>query len=120
MPRHKDMDIATCPVTGEKIIDIGRNGVTKRSNYAEAWFVLCDGSRMRVAMSRNAKKHLTEKQADAIMNGVRKEWEDSIRSKAIPKDEKERRLARIRGTGYSEVLAREGETIVEKAENIRI
>ncbi len=108
------MKVLNCPVTGEKILTIGANGVMKRENYAEAWFVLSDGSRMRVAMSKAAKKNLTEKQADALFKGISKDWNDSIRGKVLPKRQKDVQIGRLNKLTYKRVEEKDRVMITKK------
>lgn len=108
------MNVLHCPVTGQKILTIGSGGVMKRENYAEVWFVLSDGSRMRVAMSKEAKKNLTEKQADTLFKNINKEWSDSIRGKVLPKKKKDIQMARVGKLTYHRVEEKDRVMITKK------
>ncbi len=105
-----------CQITGEKILTIGNNGVTKRENYVEVWFELSDGSRMRVAMSKNAKEQLKEIDADEVYRKIKKEWSDAIKNKIIPAKQKALQLARINKLTYKNVEGRAG-VIINKQKN---
>lgn len=111
------MKILYCPITGEKILTIGADGVRKRENYADVWFNLSDGSRMRVAMSKNAKKQLKESDADEIYRIIKKEWADSIKGKVLTKKTKDLQLERIDKLEYATVEASAG-IIIKKQKNV--
>lgn len=93
-----------CPITNEVIINTSKNGLVQRSNYSEIWFKLSDGSRMRVAVSKNAKNNLTEKQADEIFNEIQKGRINRLKSKALKIKVKEKQLKRINGTKVEAIL----------------
>lgn len=107
------MKILNCPITGEKILTIGANGVMKRENYAEVWFHLSDGSRMRVAMSRNAKEQLKESDADELFGKIKKQWTDGLKAKKIPEKIKKNHLGRMEKLTYEKVEGAAG-IIIEK------
>ena len=98
------MDITLCPITGEKIIAITNRGVTRMSNYSEVWFDLTDGSKMRLQISVNGKKNLTEKILDEVFLNIKKEMENSTRSKALPAETMERYLEKIKNLDYKKVF----------------
>jgi hypothetical protein len=108
------MNILTCPITGEKILTIGPGGVRKRENYAEVWFTLSDKSRMRVAMSKNAKAQLKESDADELYRKIKKGWTEAIQAKVLPKKQKELQLSRIDKLTYHAVEAKAGILIDKK------
>jgi hypothetical protein len=108
------MNPINCPITGEKIISIGSNGVRKRENYAEVWFHLSDGSRMRVAVSKNAKAQLKEADADEVYRKIKMGWTESIQSKVMPKKQKDIQLARIDALTFSKVETKAGILIDKK------
>jgi hypothetical protein len=108
------MDAIHCPITGEKIISIGANGVRKRENYAEVWFKLSDGSRMRVAMSKNAKAQLKESDADEVYRKIKQGWTEAIQSKVLPAKQKTAQLSNIDKLTFSKVETRAGILIDKK------
>jgi hypothetical protein len=112
------MNILYCPVTGEKILTIGSNGVMKRENYAEVWFNLSDGSRMRVAMSKNAKDQLKEIDADELYKKIKKGWSDAISAKVLPAKQKALQLARINKLAYQKVEVNSGVLITKKQKDV--
>ena len=111
------MNILKCPVTGEKILTVGANGVMKRENYSEVWFVLSDGSRMRVAISNNAKKNLKEKEADELYATIKKDWAQVIKSKTLDEKTKKKQLKRIDNLTYLSVESRDG-LIIKKQKDV--
>ena len=95
-----------CPITNEVILRITPNGIVQRVNYCEVWFKLSDGSRMRVAMSKNAKKNLKQAQSDELFSSIRNTRLNKIRGKSLPKEVKERQLARVEKCKYTELIDR--------------
>lgn len=112
------MKILNCPITGEKILTIGAKGVMKRENYAEVLFSLADGSKMRVAMSKDAKKTLTQKSADKLIQKIKGEFTEVIESKDIPIEEKTKQLERITKIDYTKIEDKKGLIINIKQKNV--
>jgi hypothetical protein len=108
------MNILQCPITDEKILSISSNGVRRRENYTEVFFYLTDGSRMRIAMSKNAKDNLTEKQADDFIKKIKYEWKTGLNNKVLEKEMKKIHLRRIEKMGYNKIEDRNGIILQKK------
>jgi len=67
---HKDM-------TFTQVID-GKEQLRFSPKYTEEEFLLNDGSKMRVALCMDCKKHLTEKHHRNIMKCIIKGWQKDV------------------------------------------
>jgi hypothetical protein len=63
---------------------------------------------MRIALSKNAKKNLKEKQVDEFFEKLRKERLNNLNRKAIDEKKKDTQKMRIKNIGYTEVIDRGG------------
>jgi len=102
------MNYLKCPITGETILKITPKGIFQRVNYSEIFFKLNDGSKMRIAVSKNAKKSLTEKQADDLFSKINKDRINRIKTKALDEDVKNKQLKRITDLKYNLIEDRGG------------
>ncbi|HBI50259.1 MAG TPA: hypothetical protein DDY21_00195 [Candidatus Moranbacteria bacterium] len=108
-----------CPITNEVILKITPNGIIQRVNYCEVWFSLDDGSQMKVAMSKNAKKNLKKSQTDELFSKINIERRNKILAKVITKEKKEEQLSRIDKSNYSDVKDKIGILVkIDKNEKI--
>jgi hypothetical protein len=103
-----------CPITNEVILKITPNGMTQRINYCEIWLHLIDGSRMKLAISKNAKKNLKQSHIDEIFAKIKADRLNRIRGKALPAKVKAIQLARIEKTDYREVIDKAKSLIKKK------
>lgn len=108
-------NILNCPVTGQKILSIGPRGVMKRENYAEIFFILSDGSRMRVAVSKAAKRQFKQADANKIFQQISKDWQNNIKTKVIDKARKDKQIARVQKLSFVAVEDRGGVLIGKEA-----
>jgi hypothetical protein len=87
----------TCPICDATIYTADR----KRENYAEIWFDLSDGSKMRVCVCSNCLARLDEKMTDdlfaKIQDGFNKELNQNPTSK-------KKHFDRVKNLKYKEVF----------------
>jgi hypothetical protein len=102
-----------CPISGEKILAVSGRGVVRLSNYAEIWFELSDGSKMRMAISKNARKDIGELKVNEIFAKIKTDMLNSVKSKVLDVKTSKKQLARINKLTYTKVFDRE-KTYVEK------
>lgn len=95
-----------CPFTDETIMKITPRGIFRTPLYSEVFLELTDGSRMRIALSKNAKKNLKVKQVDDFFEKLRKDRIKRVKSKVLTKETREKHLSRINKVEYKSVFDR--------------
>lgn len=101
-----------CPVTGDTILTIDAKGIRKRENYAEVFFTLSDGSRMRVSVSKRAKENLTKEQADTYLADFKARSSSVIgKAKHLKKAKRDDAVSKINRLSYTEITDRRGEKL---------
>jgi len=107
------MNPFNCQISGEKILALSGRGVVRLSNYAEIWFELNDGSKMRVCISKNARKDIDGLKVEEIFGKIKEEMLSSVKSKVLDNKTRKKQVGRINKLTYTKVFDRE-KTYVEK------
>ncbi len=95
-----------CPITGETILKVMPRGISRTSLYSEIFFLLYDGSKMKVAISRNAKKNLNLKKARELFEKIRKERIAKLKTNDT--DLKRKMKNKIEKTDFKKIISRQG------------
>ena len=107
------MNPFNCQISGEKILAVSGRGVVRLSNYAEIWFALSDGSKMRISISKNARKDIDDLKIEEIFVKIKAEMLSSVKSKVLDEKTRKIQVGRINKLTYIRVFDRE-KTYVEK------
>jgi len=103
-----------CPITDEVILRINQQGLVQRVNYSEVFFVLSDHSKMRILISKNAKKNLKKSQTNELFKNIQKERIIKLKGKPLDEKKKKKHLDRLKKLSYSEVVDRAKSLIKNK------
>ena len=102
------MNYVKCPITDEDILKVTPRGILRTPLYSEIFYKLTDGSIMRIAVSKNAKKNLKKKNLKELFEKIRKERLNNLKIKDIPKKDKEKYYKAIEEIGYKDVKDKRG------------
>jgi hypothetical protein len=108
------MNFLNCPITGETILKITPRGLSRTSLYSELWLTLSDKSKMRVAVSKNAKKNLKIKQIEELFEKIKKERKENLKGKLLDTKKKKKHLERIMDLSFTKVEDRSKQILLRK------